>query len=350
MLSALGAFLLLLGVGETCTAVLYPRAVSGPVTAAVYRLQHFALRNIFRPNGKAALASGTLLVITQAIIWATLLLAGTSLIVWPQLGRSIENSSGNATSTDLVSAIYYAGFSLTTLGTGDFVPTTDFARIVTITAAAIGFSFFTLVLAYILAVYSALQRRNQFATEVDCRTGRTGDSYTYLRSYLMQHQVSLLDQDLTSLTAGLIDLMESHHFYPTLHYFRFGEPRYAMSRMLRFCLEVSTVVLCLNDVRMRGRGSEPAERLWHASLQTLEDTMKHFVVCRARVGTPDMRLAERVVEQIVENGEPDFNAAAFLRKFSDRCSVWTEDLQSLGMCTMAVRRSSASSRKVGGHN
>lgn len=140
--------------------MLYPRAVTGPITALTYRVYHRISQRVLGPKSKLLLFSGPVLIVTQATVWATLLLLGVSLIVWPQMGVGIVSSSSSASETNFVTAVYYAGFSITTLGVGDFVPKTAFARLVTITAAAIGFSFFTLVLAYIISVYSALGRRN----------------------------------------------------------------------------------------------------------------------------------------------------------------------------------------------
>ena len=335
VLTALGLFFASLSILETWIAVLYPRAVSGPVTAATYRVYHYVSQKLLGPNSKLLLFSGPVLIVCQATIWVSLLLLGISLIVWPQLGTGIVTATGGATDKDFVTAIYYAGFSVTTLGTGDLVPQTAFTRIVTITAAAIGFSFFTLVLAYIISVYSALGRRNQFASEIDYRTGRTGDALSYLEKCLSSDDRSLLQQDLLNLASGLADVLESHHFYPALHYFRFREPRYAMSRMLRFCLEVSSAMRALNNARVCDVNPEPAERLWHSSLQTLEDAMKHFVICRASRDGVDVSLAEGLAEHLREpSRETGIDRDKFISSYRDHCTRWTDDLESLERCTM----------------
>ena len=335
VLTAIGFLLASLSILETWIAVLYPRAVSGPVTATTYRVYHYVSQKLLGPKSSLLLFSGPVLIVCQATIWASLLLLGVSLIVWPQLGTGIVSASGGPTDTDFVTAIYYAGFSVTTLGTGDLVPQTTFTRIVTITAAAIGFSFFTLVLAYIISVYSALGRRNHFASEIDYRTGRTGNALPYLKGYLTSDDRSLLHQDLLNLASGLADVLESHHFYPALHYFRFREPRYAMSRMLRFCLEVSSTMRAWNDARECKVNSEPAERLWHSSLQTLEDAMKHFVICRASRHGIDVSLAEGLAEYLREPGrETGIDRDEFISGYRDHCKQWADDLESLERCTM----------------
>lgn len=62
------------------------------------------------------------------------------------------------------------------------------------------FGLLTLVLAYVISVYSTLARRNQFANEIEYRTGRTSDSFGYLRAYLTESDPSLVNQDLTAVS------------------------------------------------------------------------------------------------------------------------------------------------------
>ena len=322
-------------------AVLYPRAVTGPITAFVYRIYHHVSQSVLGPRSKLLLFSGPVLIVTQATVWATLLLLGVSLIVWPQLGTGILSSNGAPTDTSFSTATYYAGYSITTLGIGDLSPQAAFAQLVTISAAAIGFSFFTLVLAYIISVYSALGRRNQFASEIDFRTGRSGDALVYLMPYLVGDDQSLLHQDLCDLASKMADLLESHHFYPALHYFRFSEPRYAMSRMLRFCLEVSSALRGLDRLKSSASptNSEPVNRLWHASLQMLEDAKTHFVICRVSREDIELAFAKRFSEHLqgVTGESPGFDSKAFLASYTENCRVWSDDLESLERCTMTGR-------------
>ena len=84
--TALGLLLTSASIFETWMAVLYPRAVTGPITALTYRVCHHISQRVLGPRSKLLLFSGPVLIVTQASVWATLLLLGVSLIVWPQLG------------------------------------------------------------------------------------------------------------------------------------------------------------------------------------------------------------------------------------------------------------------------
>ncbi|MDV6031490.1 MAG: two pore domain potassium channel family protein [Phycisphaera sp. RhM] len=281
-------------------AVLHPRATAGPITTTINRCFHFVIRTrVFQRSGLTVF-SGPLLLVAHATCWATLLLFGVALIVWPQLGNGIIENGSETTDDSFLTAIYYSGFSITTLGVGDFVPRSGWTKLVTITSSSLGFSFFTLVLAYVLSIYSALARRNQFACEIDYRTQRTGDTLAYLQPHILADDWTLLNQDLYSIASNLAELLESHHFYPALHYFRFADRRYAMSQMLRFCLEVATVLRVMQDTQesTTSINREPVDRLWHASLQMLSDTEKHFVVCKSHDSPDEKQLANQLILRV----------------------------------------------------
>ena len=339
LLTILGAILVALSILETFMAVLHPRAVTGPVTSLLNRMFHKLLKTSIGQSNYVTLLSGPVLIVTQVICWASLLLLGISLIVWPQLGSGIVASGGKPTDITFPTAIYFAGFTVTTLGIGDLVPTTAAMQVLTVLAAGLGFSFFTLVLAYVISIYSTLSRRNQFANEIDYRTAQTGDSLAYLVPYLSSDEMSLLNQDLFTLSANMAELLESHHFYPSLHYFRFAESRYAMSRMLRFCLEVASLLKAMQKAGGPASGvvTEPADRLWHASLQMLGDTQRHFVVCHGEASGDGVALADRCLSSLQSRdaSSPQLDSDGFRAAFVELRAVWANDLESLRVCVGA---------------
>lgn len=334
--SLAGLVLTIAGVGETFMAVLYPRAMNGPITTAINRAFHAVLNRDHFARSRFVVAVGPTLVVTQVLCWAALILLGVSLIVWPQLSTGITATGSNPTDTDFSSAIYYAGFTITTLGVGDLVPRTPAMQFLTITAAGLGFSFFTLVLAYVISIYSTLARRNQFANEIDYRTGRTGNSTSYLRAYLTDSDPSLINQDLYALSSNMAELLESHHFYPALHFFRFAEPRYSMSQMLQFCLEVASVMRAVSQVDSckASANSEAVNRLWHASMQMLEDTKRNFVICDSTQEDPNPQLVLELAPLLDESREArnQFEAAYIAQQ-----SKWLHDLNALANCTKSER-------------
>ncbi|WP_237607326.1 potassium channel family protein [Roseimaritima sediminicola] len=325
-----GTLLVLLGIFETFLAVLHPRAVVGPLTGVVVRVHHVVCRVVLGHEGRLTFCCGPLLIVFQILCWATTLLLGVALIAWPHLGNGIMTSAHEMPDTNFLNAVYYAGFNLTTLGMGDLVPKTDSMRIVTITVSGLGFSFFTLVLAYVISIYSTLAGRNQFADEIAYRTARTGDTSAYLQSYFRSQNWELLYQDLFTLASKMAEMLESHHFYPALHYFRFNESRYAMTRMLGFCLEAATLLRAMEQhgVLPANIPAEPADRLWFASMQMLKDTKTHFL--RDTAGTDKER--HRLADHLAGLLQPLCDEAAVRRVeagYRELAKQWDDDLKQL---------------------
>ncbi len=333
-ITAFGVLLLGLGIWETFMAVLHPRAVRGPVTAMINRGFYYLSHSWPFDLKRVSVFIGPVTVVTQVLGWATLLLIGVSLIIWPELGVGIQTSGKLATPTGFLDAVYYAGFTLTTLGMGDLVPQTQTMRLLTIFASGLGFSFFTLVLTYVMSVYSTLSKRNQFADKIYYRTSRTGDSLLYLEAYLAEQDRSLVSQDLNKLAEHMAELLESHHFYPVLYYFRFNESRYSMTNVLRFCLEVASIFKAIEELQgqggNKGAGSEATNRLWHATMQMLEDTKFYLRYADGEQVPPETTLAERAAHLVpaAENASEDFVTA-----FANHQSQWLSDLKALTFCT-----------------
>ncbi|MDP8993707.1 MAG: potassium channel family protein [Pseudomonadota bacterium] len=159
-----GAGLILLALLDVFLTVLYARSGAGLITPRLNRLTWRLIRRA-APRSRAArdkflsFAGPAMLVLTVAV-WAILLFLGSGLIAWPELGTGLRATQG-ATPTDFLTALYYGGYSLTTLGTGDIVPTTGAMKVLMVLQALVGFSFVTLTLTYFISVYSALLRRNK---------------------------------------------------------------------------------------------------------------------------------------------------------------------------------------------
>lgn len=49
-------------------------------------------------------------------------------------------------------------------------------------------------------------------------------------------------QEISGITRDLLFLLESHHAYPVLHYFRFPELRYALARIALVSLDLAALI------------------------------------------------------------------------------------------------------------
>jgi hypothetical protein len=169
-----GAGLVLLFLADIFLTVLYARAGTGLLALRWNRLVWASLKGatalLGRRRGAALSLAGPLIVVSMIAFWALGLTVGAALIVQPELGTAIRPTVGN-TPKDFVTALLAAGNSLSIVGGGDYVPHTAGTRILYMLNSLIGASVLSLVLSYLVQIYSGLRERNALALTIDLMTG-----------------------------------------------------------------------------------------------------------------------------------------------------------------------------------
>lgn len=163
-------------------------------------------------------AAGPWLTVGLITIWLLLALVG-----WWLLFCSAEDAVVNATtkaSANGIERLYYAGYTLTTLGYGDFVPGSDGWRMAPPLAAANGFFLFTLTITYMLSIIANVTEKRHVALTIHALgespldiLSATHDNGTY----------TSLGQQLQPLQQAISRLGQQHLAYPILHYYH--DPR-----------------------------------------------------------------------------------------------------------------------------
>ncbi len=277
-----GVGLIILALVDIYLTVLYPRigtsVLSFQLGKAVWRLFRLVAGAIPSKSDQLLSHSGPTLVVVTVVVWVSLLICGFAFIIYPELGSAIQASQGQ-TPIDWVTALYYSGFSFTTLGTGDIVPKTGTYRLLTLLEAALGFSTFTLTITYLLSVYSALVRRNTFALSLHHRTAGTADAAEILVQLGANGNFNGAQQDVSKMARDLMNLLEVQHSYPVLLYFRFPQTYYALPRMALIAMDTVTLIRsALNTEKYRSlvRSTAVAE-LWGGGLQLLVELSNSLV-------------------------------------------------------------------------
>ncbi|GAA6614583.1 potassium channel family protein [Scytonema sp. NUACC26] len=282
LVQLIGAGLIVLSLLDIYLTVLFPRLGSSLVSLRLGKGVWWFFRLIARimpfKDEKVLSHSGPVLIIATVIVWLGLLLWGFALIVWTELGWSIQSNKGQ-TETDFISALYYSGFSLTTLGTGDLTPETTFQRLLMILEASLGFSVFTLTITYLLSVYSAITRRHTFALSLHHRSAGTADAAEMLARLGASGELNGIQQDISNMARDLIDLLESQNSYPALLYFRFRQCYYALPRIILLAMDTATLIKsALNTKKYRSvTHSTAVEELWGGGLQLLVELSSLFL-------------------------------------------------------------------------
>jgi hypothetical protein len=267
VVAALDIYLTVLGT-RTGTGLLSSR-----INAAVWQ--------VFRRTGHLwgrkrddflSFAGPSMLVLT-AMIWITLLVLGFALIAWPALGTRILPSNGDSIPTSFWDAVYYSGYNLTTLGTGDMVPQTHPTRVTMVVEAAVGFAVLSLITTYFVAIYSAVVRRNTLAMMLEHGTDRTGCAAEWIARFCCQPDHSEAIRELTDAAARVVDVDESLHSYSVLNYFRFQAEYYSTARICFVIMDAASLLKSSLDEQRYGTllKSAALARAWNAGLHLLRE-------------------------------------------------------------------------------
>ena len=209
--------------------------------------------------------------------WALGLTVGAALVIRPELGVAIKPSNGG-TPTDLITALLVAGNSLSIVGGGDYAPHTAGTRILFLVNSLIGASVLSLVLSYLVQVYSALRERNTLALTIHLMTAGTGDAAEMLARLGLDEGCGDATSELSNLARALAATKEAHHFYPLLFYFRFEDPLYSVSRFSFVVLDLVTLIGTALDQRRFGSlaRSAPVTSLQQCALLLLATLDRNF--------------------------------------------------------------------------
>jgi len=281
-LQIIGTVLACLALIDIFVTVLHPRVdnslLSLRVARGVWWLFRAMAQKMRKGRGSFLSYAGPITIVAIISVWVLLLLLGFALIVWPELGSAIQAGQGE-TPTDFFTAVYYAGFSLATLGTGDLVPQTATYRMLIVLKSILGFSVFTLILSYVTSVYSKLTSRNTFALSLHHRTADTADSAELLARLAADNNIVTLHQDISQIAHDLIHLLESNNSYPVLFYFRYRQTYYTLPRILYLTIDMATLLKTAFDPEKYQAiiNSSGAAELWFGGNHMLEEFCRNLI-------------------------------------------------------------------------
>lgn len=188
---------------------------AGPLTARVARhVWRAALALHARRKHHTALsAAGVAIVFAVLAMWLTLLVAGWSMVFTSSDGAVREMTGAPA---DGVARIYFAGYSVFTLGNGDYRPGGGVWQLATVAASGTGLVFVTLAITYLVPVASAVAQRRELASYI-ASLGRS--PVEMVAKSWTGHGFGSLAQHFVALVPLIHGARQRHLTYPVLHYF-----------------------------------------------------------------------------------------------------------------------------------
>lgn len=186
------------------------------------------------------------LLVTLLIFWVTALVLGLGLVFFAlrsNLKPAPENVWG---------AAYYAGTSLLTLGYGDITATTGLARALSLAAAAIGLGTFSVVTAFLFALFAAFQRREAFIVTMRERTGAPPSGVDFLERHIELGLQAEIGPTFRAAESWIADILETHLAYPTLAYFRSTHDYQSWVGTIGALLDASALIVTTVRTDQRG--------------------------------------------------------------------------------------------------
>ena len=165
---------------------------------------------------------GPLSLLLLLLLWAILLISGFGMFYFSMrspFGDAMMGHSAGAWAqfgTDL----YVSGTTLFTLGLGDVVPHSLWARALIIFESGMGLGFVALVIGYLPVLYQAFSRREVSVALLDARAGSPPNAAELLRRHGFEGGQEALIILLGEWERWSAEILESHISYPLLCYYR----------------------------------------------------------------------------------------------------------------------------------
>ncbi|MCJ8163377.1 potassium channel family protein [Pontibacter sp. E15-1] len=177
-------------------------------------------------NGRSKVLeyAGPAVLMMVLLAWVTGLWSGLFLMLLSDADSVIKSTT--KASTGALEKLYYAGYTLSTLGVGDYVASTNFWRVVTNVAAYSGLVFITASITYFVPVLSAVGLQSRLSLYI---SGMGTTPQQILANSWNGKDFSSFFDTTSDLCQMLIQHTMNHHSYPVIHYFHNSKPRLAIA-------------------------------------------------------------------------------------------------------------------------
>jgi hypothetical protein len=192
-----------------------------------------------RTSRRLIAKAGLVSAVTTVLVWGVSIWAGWTLIFCASPGGLVASDTGRP--ADLTERVYFVGYTIFTLGLGDYKPVGHFYEIVTALAAGSGFILFGLALAYVVPVVSAATAKRQLGV---CIWALGKDPGDIIARAWNGADSTALNPHLVSLVPMLAGLGESHLTYPVLHFFHSTKRSSSAAASVAALDEALTILEC----------------------------------------------------------------------------------------------------------
>ena len=258
---------LLLGVTiDLLWTTLWAEGGAGPLTHWLMTGLWGGFRTVSNHDSRVLRLAGPLFLLAELLMWVILLWVG-----WTLVFASAEEILIDTLDRGLISWtewLYFVGYTLFTLGNGDYAVQDGVWQIVAAVTTLNGLVFLTLGATYFLSVLRAVTQKRAFAMGV---TGLGTRSEAIVRSAWDGERFQGLNLLLITYAAELDTLTSNYKAYPILHYFYGQQERWAP--IIAVCLLDDTLTLLRFGVQEHKRLPNPIINNARSSVQNHLDVL-----------------------------------------------------------------------------
>lgn len=187
---------------------------AGPISNRLTTATWKGIRKITGDKSRYLRLAGPIILVMTLVTWVLLMWIGWSFLFAGEADSITDTMNGG--SITWYERIYFTGYSMFTLGNGNYAPKEGFWQIISTLVSGSGMLFLTLGASYIISVVDAVVQKRAFATSI---TGVAEDPTTMIKDAWNGNDFNRMDLLLVNLSSDLSKLTQQHNAYPLLHYY-----------------------------------------------------------------------------------------------------------------------------------
>ncbi len=266
LLALLGLLLLAAAMFDAAWTTLWPDRSGGPLTSRIAASAWRRATRILAGRHDALSLVGPVIMVLVLLLWLTMLWTGWFLIFLAADATVVDAITREPASAS--DRFYFVGYTIFTLGNGDFAPNGGRWQLATVLASASGLILVTLAITYLISVLSAVVTKRTFAARVHA----IGNSpHEFVRNAWDGTSFAGLELLLSSIGAELGRLSIQHLAYPVIHFYH--PSRRNGSTAAAVAVLDEAVTLLSHGVDRRSRPSHAVLRSVRGSVESYLETL-----------------------------------------------------------------------------
>lgn len=281
LVSLFGVALIVAGLRDIFQQLFRPSG-GGVLSRSLMRLVWRGFRRSAAHRPVVLELAGPFTLLAVIATWSLLVWVGWALLYWPRLPEEFVLQAGLASSSqgDFLDALYLSLVTLTTLGYGDIVPTSDPLRMLAPLEGLVGFALLTAALSWVLSLYPALSRRRSLAREATLIEESEREVGEVLERVGAEEAARVLGELAERVVVVGGDLVQ----FPVTYYFYTSEERSSLPLVMPYLLHLAE--------RAGGERFHPRVRLRAGMLRGAIGDLSDRIGSKAFLNLPDASAEE----------------------------------------------------------